>query len=434
MNPRLLLRSSLFAFLLTIPAMAQEWDDDHLTGAAQGFQADTLSARLKQIGTLLPDSQHLFSALVARIHGDHREYLLKIDRLIDELADARWQVREDAERNLVEIGGRALELIKQRKEKYEVLEQHIRCARILDALTAKGRDQENRELFLMRGLVAMSLYLDPDPRLLRALRSSLGHTDPSIVEGSIRALGKLGKDDEAEACKQMIGWKGGIHRTATIGALGRMRCDKALAACRELAADPALTRTEGIIMIRALHSRDDDASKQLLKELEGHKDPVLATAAKIRVARTGNATKARFTLPDRSQVDAGFGGFLGDSMIVRDGFAGLPAAELAFSDCDVIDFPDHAAAPATGARVFLNQGSLVIGELAGIDPESVRIKSPLFGNLTLPRAEVQGIALDPSLDRMVGASTEHDRVRQRSGEFVDGTILSTNDVSVLVKT
>ncbi len=427
MNPKTLLRTSLLVGLLASPALAQDWTDDQLVTAAKGFQDESLVTRLQQIGKLLADRSVMFSALVARIHGDHREYLLKVDRLLDELADERWQVREDAERTLIEVGGRARSLIQQRKEKYSVLEQGWRSARILDALTAKGTEQEDRELRLMRGLVATSLYLDPDPRLLRALRSALGHTDASIVEGAIRALGKLGGDDEADAVKQMITWKGGTHRLGCAAALGRMRGNKALSICRELLAADALQRTEQIALLRALHSRRDDDAKALLKELESHADPVIAAAARLHVEPSTTTTKGRFTLPDkiRSQIDGDFNGMFGESMLVHGGFEGVDVAELSFGDCDVFDFPAHAMLPPTGARVFLNQGSLVAGEIVAIDPMTLRLHSPLFGNLVLPRKDVQGIALDPSLDRMVGASTEHDRVRLRSGEFLDGQIIST---------
>ena len=73
--------------------------------------------------------------------------------------------------------------------------------------------------------------------------------------------------------------------------------------------------------------------------------------------------------------------------------------------------------------VFLNQGSRIAGEVLEINAESVRLLTTLFGELTLPRADVQGIAFDPELDRLVGASVDHDRVRLRSGEILDGDLL-----------
>ena len=430
-----LLRSCLLTSLLVPFVCAQEWTGEQLAAACPGFQAETLTARLEQVGKLLAERQAAYSALVARLHGDHREYRLRIDHLIEQLGDPRWQVREDAERALIEIGSQAWTVIQQAKENYTVLEQHIRCSRILDALAARGTEQEDRERRLLRGLATTALYLDSEPRLLRALRSALGHTDPSIAESALRALGKLGGDEEVDAVAQMVQWKGGFHRLNAVSALGRMRSDRALAACRQLLWPPAtgglldggsLTRTEAMAIVRSLHRRDragDDASvKALLAELRKHADPVIAAGASITAPDDGRATKARITLPDRTQVEATLGGFCGESTLVAGAFQGLPQAELSFGDCDTVDFPAHAAVPNERARVFLNQGSLVTGEVLSVDPESVRVKSPIFGTLVLPRREVQGIAIDPALDRLVGASTEHDRVRLRSGEFLDGAV------------
>ncbi len=406
-----------------------EWSGDRLATESQGFQNESLVTKLEQIGTLLQNQAAAYSAIVARIHGDHREYLLKIDRLIDELTDERWSVREQAERTLIEIGGRAKAMILQHRDEYDYVEQRLRCARILDALAAKGTEQEDREQRLLRGLVQTALYLKPEPRLLRALRSALGHTDPSVVAGAIRALGKLGGDDEVGAVEQMLEWKGGMHRTTTVAALARMQSDKALAVCERLLTDPANDdTTEKFVMLRALHSRTDAGAQQLLGRLGANKDKLVAAGAKI-AAGGGAVTPALFSLPDRSKVEAGFGGFFGESVLAHDGFAGLPVAELAFQDADTIDFA-HDKQPVSGARVFLNQGSLVIGDVVAIDPEGLRLRSEMFGELTLARGEIQGLALDPDLDRLVGASTDHDRIRLRDDTFLDGQIQATDGESI----
>jgi len=444
MNCWTLLRCCLFVLLVLQSLRAQEWTREQLAAQAQGFQSESLTVRLQQVGALLQHKQECFSAAVALIHGDHREYLLKVDRLIDELVDERWSVREQAERTLIEIGGRAKALIQQHRDEYDYLEQQLRCSRILDALAAKGTEQEDREQRLLRGLVQMALYLDPDPRLLRALRSALGHTDPSVVEDAIRALGRLGGDGEVSSIEQMVDWKGGMHRQTAVGALGRMRSDKAIAICRDLLTSDKLTYTEVFTVLRALHSRSDDAAHRLLEELQSHADPLVAAGARTTVggesATDGEATgddetkttPAKFTLPDRSHVEAGFGGFFGESLLVHDGFEGLPVAELSFSDSDIIDFA-HGGEPHQGVRVFLSQGSLTIGAFVSIDPEAVKIDSPLFGQLTLPRSEIQGLALNPALDRLVGASVSYDRVRLNDDEFVDGKLLSGTAETVTIE-
>jgi hypothetical protein len=439
---RPILNTLLLATLSATPLFAQEWTDEELVAACPGFQSEDLQTRLTQVGRLVAARDQAFTAIVARLHGDHREYRLKIDHLLDQLGDPNWSVREQAERTLVEVGGRALASIQQRQEHFDVLEQRIRCARILEALQAKGTEQEDRERRLLRGLATTALYLDAEPRLLRALRSALGHTDPGIADSALRALGKLGGDDDVDAVAQMLVYKAGFHRMTGVAALGRMRGERALALCHELLWPPAgsprlggatLTRTEAMALIRALHTRGDDGAKNLLAELATHPDPVLAAGARIVASNGGAATRAKFKLPNPQPVEAGFGGFFGDSLLMLGAIDGLPSIELSFADCDTLEFPDHAVQPITGVRVFLNQGSLVTGELLAVDPESVRVRSRLFGDLTLPRGDIQGIAVDPELDRLVGASPEHDRARLRSGQFLDGIVRSAVDGHLTVE-
>ena len=188
--------------------MAQQWTDDQLILNVPGFQVETFPTRLQQSGALLAHEQDAFAAITARIHGDHREYLLKVDRLLAQLSDPRWSVRENAERTLIDVGGRAQAVIQARVEDYESLEESIRCNRILDAIRKKGTAEEEREIAILRGLVTTALYMKQDQMLLRSLRSALGHTDPIVVDGAIRALGQHGGKDEADAVLQMVDWKG----------------------------------------------------------------------------------------------------------------------------------------------------------------------------------------------------------------------------------
>src|SRR5262245_19140183 len=165
-------------------------------------------------------------------------------------------------------------------------------------------------------------------------------------------------------------------------------------------------------------------------------DRVLAAAAKLQLpAATAGDARVKLTLSDsgRTPLEGRFVGFAGDGLLLGDAIAGMPEALVSFGECDVIDFPAHTVAPPTDTRVFLTQGSMVTGKLERIDRESVRVQSPVFGALVIPRGDVQGIAVDPELDRLVGASTEHDRVRLRTNEFLDGTITSVADGTVEVE-
>lgn len=421
--------------------LAQEWTDAQLVERSQGFQSPGLTAQIEQVGELLAQQDQAFLPVVARLHGDYREYRLKIDRLLNELCDPSWRVRENAERTLVEIGGRALGLIEKRRKDYEVLEQHIRCSRILDALAAKGTEQEDRERRLLQGLVRLAAYLKPDDRLLRSLRSALGHTDAVIAGGAIRALGQHGGDDEARAVAPMVTYKSGLYRPAALSALARMKSPVSLALCRALLfgdalsgalTDVTLSRTEMMSMVRALRTRTGDDVKALLDDLRAHPDPVVAAGASASAAIQAPDATVTLTLPERSVATGQLTAIYGDSFVIEGAFAGLASAELSFSDCSSFDFPDHEVHKSQQTMVFLNQGSRIAGELISIDADAVRLETALFGSLRLPREKIQGIAFDAGLDRLVGSSNEHDRVRLRSGEILDGDVTRLDQTHVVV--
>ena len=433
MTPLSTLRIVTAAAIAALGAPAQEWTDEQLLAESAGFQSISLTTQLEQVGKLLAAQDQAFTPVAARLHGDYREYRLKIDRLLEELCDPSWKVRESAERTLIEIGGRALPLIQKRRDEYEVLEQNIRCSRILDALAAKGTDQEDRERRLLQGLVRLAVYFDGRPRLLRSLRSALGHTDASIAGGAIRALGKHGGDDEARAVAPMVTFKSGLHRPIALSALARMQSEVALGSCRSLLLggerDAALqgvelNRSEQLAMLRALRSRSDDGAKELVQQLAEHDDPVVAAAASVAMPADATPVTVTLTLPDRTQAKGEIGAMVGDSYGIAGAFAGLADAELSFNDCATFEFEGHEVSKTQQTMVFLNHGSRVAGEVLAVDPESLRIRTELFGELALPRSEIQGIAFDPELDRLVGASVSHDRVRLRSGEILDGDVIS----------
>ena len=432
MTPPSLRRLLTFGALAAVGLPAQDWTDEQLVAQSKGFQSPSLTAQIEQVGSLLAQQEQAFTPVAARLHGDYREYRLKIDRLLEELCDPNWKVRERAERTLIEIGGRALGVIEKRREEYEVLEQNIRCSRILDALAAKGTEQEDRERRMLQGLVRLASYLRPDPRLLRSLRSALGHTDPSIAGGAIRALGRHGGDDEARAVAPMVRFKAGLHRSIALSALARMQSAVALAYCRamllggdlpEPLAGIELNRTEAMSMVRALRTREDAGARALVEALGAHPDAVIAAGARVALPADGDAATATLTLPEREQAKGTLGAMVADSFTIQGAFVGADEVELSFSDCATFDFADHPLARTAQTMVFLNQGSRVAGEVLGVDGEHVRLRSGVFGDLTLPRSEVQGMAFDAGLDRLVGASVDHDRVRLRSGEILDGKIV-----------
>jgi hypothetical protein len=429
-------RTGLAVFALVTTGLrlsAQAWTDEQLVNAVPGFQNDGVQQQLEQIAALLQHRDEAMPAICARIHGDHREYTAKIERLLAELVDDRWQTREQAENKLIEIGGRARSRIQQAADEGTPDEQRLRCHRILDGLTLRGTQQEERDNRILRGLVATALYLPADPRLVQALRSALNHTDAQVVEGSVRALGVHGGDDEAKLLRQQLDSAPPARRPIVLAALVRIRGPVALGICTELVQQGSLAQTELLAMTCGLRLRSD--AQGLLAWLGAHGDAVVAAAASLVMPAGGDkAQAAKFLLADRSQLDAAFLGFLPDGLVLGRPLEHLERVELLFRQCETVDFPAHVPGEAKGIRVFLTQGTLVTGSLVAIGADSVRVQSLLFGQLDLPRAAIQGIAIDPALDRLVGASTEFDRVRLLDNQFVDGKLLRGTAGEVVIAT
>ena len=84
------------------------WTDQQLEEAIKGFLTPTTRAQLEQVASLLKHEDEAFIAICNKIHGNHSEYLLRIEKLMDQLTDERWEEREKAERTLIEIGARAI--------------------------------------------------------------------------------------------------------------------------------------------------------------------------------------------------------------------------------------------------------------------------------------------------------------------------------------
>ncbi|MGA1522738.1 MAG: hypothetical protein ACO4CZ_02095, partial [Planctomycetota bacterium] len=127
--PRTALTAALAAltFLPIGPRAQQEWSLETLRERSAGFQDEEILPRLRQVAALVRSAADARSAITAGIQGDHREYRLKIERFLDQLADDRWLARESAERTLVEIGARAMGQIEARAKEGATLEERVRA-------------------------------------------------------------------------------------------------------------------------------------------------------------------------------------------------------------------------------------------------------------------------------------------------------------------
>ena len=76
MTPLSLPRLLPFVTALVTALPAQDWTDDQLLTESKGFQSSSLISQIEQVGKLVAAKAQALTAIVARIHGDHREYRL----------------------------------------------------------------------------------------------------------------------------------------------------------------------------------------------------------------------------------------------------------------------------------------------------------------------------------------------------------------------
>ncbi|MCC6782158.1 MAG: hypothetical protein IT457_04905 [Planctomycetes bacterium] len=406
---------------------AQDWGVEELRSRTPGFQSESLVARLSQVGELLAAGELARGAIAAAIHGDHREYKLKVERFLDQLADERWLAREDAERTLIQVGGRALQQIEERAKSGQTYEERVRAERILLAITAAGTEEAQKELRFLRGLVVSAAYLPRYEHLERALVSALAHTDSLIVEGALRALGRVGGPDTTAMLAARIEREspGSGTRRAALAGLGELGHESALDLAQRLLVTPgALKPGEAVGLLRDLALRSDATAlrARLAVPETGAHEAVRALAAMRVPDSTEPAPKVRALLSGREELQGELVSVGGGSVRLAAAIPGLPVVDCSLSDCEAIEFGRPIVVDPGAARVFLIQGTLLAGALLALDAEHVVVKDATFGEVRLRRNEVQGIALDPALDRLVGASMEVDRLRMRDGSMRDGEL------------
>ncbi len=422
---------ALTAFLLAPAAnpRAQEpWTTEALESNAQGFLAETWTPRLEQVAKLLATRAPITAPLSAVVHGDHREYIVKIRALVDGLTHERWLERERAERSLVEIGGRARDLLRERAQTGATLEERVRTQRILDRITERGTEEEDRRLKLLRGFVLTALYLPEDPRLREALVNARGHSDHSVAQGAVRALGRHGTAAEVPALGKDAANATSPVRLAALCALSRIIAPEALVALGAMLRADQLSDVEAIHVLRCVRERADAA--ELITLLRGSKRPAVAAAAALTLPPAGAPQRVQVALADRTEFKVPLHGMVGDSLLLGSPVAGLPHFEAPFAQVAAIQVaePERGVAPL---RAFLQQGTLLAGSLVGLDADTLTLRSGTLGDVRVARKQIQGLLTNPEADRLVGASAELDRVRLVDGKTFDGDVVSLDPTAGL---
>ena len=420
------------------PVAAQtQWTSEELIEHLQGFNTGETAAILHNVSKLIHEGKPGFSAMCEMLHGNHGAYLLRIEKLLDELDNPRFQVREQAQRDLVEEGARAMALIRELADSAATVEERIRASEILAEISQRGTEKEETEARHLRGLALTALHWERQPELSRALVSALQHTDPQLVSECIRALGTHGDDEIAATLIRLTETLGASQRTDIRTALAEMPGERGRDHILDLLLAGTVGETEAVQLVRVLSERPDRAAA-MERLLAAEDDLVIATAKTSLPPNPGDAPKVRIWLADRAQsrIEGRFLGYagasirLGEPTIIRGNDRediAMPEMSFLLRRCDRIEFVDSPPAPPTAdCRLFLVQGSLVTGELIMVRGDKVVLESKTFGRMEVDRSAVQGLALDPTLDRLLGSSQTLDKVRLKDNKILAGQILELN--------
>ena len=420
------------------PLTAQTpWTNEELVEHLQGFRGGETALVLHNVSALIREGKPGFSAMCDMLHGNHGAYLLRIEKLLDELDNPRFQVREQAQRDLVEEGARAMALIRELANTAATVEEKIRASEVIAEISQRGTEKEETEAKYLRGLALTALHWEREPSLTRALVSALQHTDPQLVSECIRALGSHGDDEVAAKLIGLADTFGASQREDLRTSLAQMPGERGRDYIVDLLLADEVAETEALRLVRILSERSDRASSS--EKLGAAQNEVVAAGARIDLpSGQGEAPLVRIWLADREQsrIEGRFLGYAGASIrlgqpaIVRGDdrdVVEMPEMSFLLRRCDRIEFVDQAVeAPAALCRLFLVQGTLLTGELQMVRGDKVVLESKTFGRMEVDRSAVQGLALDPNLDRLLGSSQTQDKVRLKDNKILAGQIVELN--------
>ncbi len=443
-NPTIALGLGFCCILAATSLRSQEqgikpWDHAELVSQTQGFHSHVQLARIRQIAALLQAEEQAATSVRNAIHGNHAEYQVRIEKLLDDLNDQRWGVREQAEQTLIEVGGKAKDYIISWAKEAKSAEAKIRAIRAHEAINKRGTSKETAELELIHGLVKTAFYMKGNKRLNKALISTLQTPNGSIIEDAIRALGRHGGETEAAELLSFVDNKGKAYRSLAANALATMSGSKGPSGVLNLLQQGALSDDQAIVVMQGLRQRTDAAT--YLAQLATNKRALLSTAANMQLPKTSAAAPTvRLKLGDTTVLEGTFGGMLADGVqinsphaITEKGSEDLQMARLVVPTayCDNLTIVGAGDANLQGkARCFLSQGSTLACTLLGITKDKVLIKSGTFGELELARGNLKGIALNPNVDRLIGASRTSDKLFLKDKSVSIGTVLKADGKSI----
>ncbi len=360
-----------------------------------GLLAPSLEKRLEAAWALsrLPDAP--WKTLVRRLAGTGAALAARIRGLVRRLGAERWEDREEAEKELVRIGGKALGFLEKARKEASLLEVRWRAARALEKIRRASPQLEKqwrRERDVSRALAwALMVFPPRDPAraklALRILETARFDVDRELGLLSLRALARL-KDPKALGPLEELVNKGSpLEILFGVEGLLDLGGPKGTARVRELSAGgkrPLLgLAARGALLLRGLAPAPWKGPAFLASSFE----PVPGGDA----VSSGPSWKTALTTGET--LEGGFLGLDAAGMKLRwkgRGEVRIPVTLLSSAEPGKAGGGKGADSPKVEHWVLFRSGTWLPGKILSLGKEKVEVELALLGKRSLPGEALQG--------------------------------------------
>ncbi len=205
-----------FLFFFPLFSAASQGGEARVRMVLEGLLARKLDKKLEAAWNLARLPGPAWKTLVRRLAGTGAALAARIRGLVRRLGAERWEDREEAEKELVQLGRRAMGFLENARKEAPLLEVRWRAARALKRIRQASPRMEKKwekEMALSRALAwALMVFPPRDPERVkqatRILETARFDPDRELRYLSLRALARL-KDPQAEEPLTEVLEKGG---------------------------------------------------------------------------------------------------------------------------------------------------------------------------------------------------------------------------------
>ncbi|MEZ5989457.1 MAG: hypothetical protein R3F30_10095 [Planctomycetota bacterium] len=438
------------------PAAGQAVDIDEIL---KPFDEEGLLGRLASAPLLVRvDEDSLSNNLLPLLTGDRKQLVLEVRNLVDGLSDPRFQVREESEKQLVNLGPRIKSILDEIDPNDLEFEAKLRLGYAKKEIAKLGDEDIQRRARLARGL-AECLEYRRGPVECRALMLALDHIDLRVRLAAIRSLGEQLRDpalaaEHGEAFRKRIGSELDEldleRRNAAMTALGRMPVKASEVLCDETLKDASKALSLRFLALRILAERLTPAElEQRAAGLQGEGADQLLTAlrwlvadAKARAAAEGGEgaaaptpTAVEVLLRDQGKLRTSLLGAGGDKLelLAPPEFGSLQQLRLPRAQIDRIKIPGAEPRPGTGTLlVLLKSGTRLLVSDPVYDGKELRGRT-LDRDVVLGRDLLSALMPAGAKPRAYGGSRRNDQLRlaDQDGKPVEGRLVKADGTGLV---